>query len=174
MQDGWEGESSACHAAVLLRLPQPRSNPPTPWRGAATPTPNTENMRREGFELSVSPPRVVLRQEEGGERQAGMHSPFAPVAAAALTFPLIMPRTLGLGRHMIAMPVSPLGRLPLAGSVASPARFSPPPPTFFPGLLPPCNRLPPCLPLPFSFPPAAPRCQDALSWTRQCNPNFTR
>ncbi len=26
-----------------------------------------ENMRREGFELSVSPPRVVLR-EEGGQK----------------------------------------------------------------------------------------------------------
>lgn len=27
-----------------------------------------ENMRREGFELSVSPPKVVLREGEGGER----------------------------------------------------------------------------------------------------------
>ncbi|GAB4823663.1 hypothetical protein N2152v2_010709 [Parachlorella kessleri] len=27
-----------------------------------------ENMRREGFELSVSPPRVVLRQGEGGQK----------------------------------------------------------------------------------------------------------
>lgn len=36
------------------------SNPSNP-----TTSPFAENMRREGFELSVSPPRVVLREEDG-------------------------------------------------------------------------------------------------------------
>ena len=33
----------------------------------AVPCAHAENMRREGFELSVSPPKVVYRQE-GGKR----------------------------------------------------------------------------------------------------------
>ena len=34
---------------------------------------SAENMRREGFELSVSPPRVVLREEEGAWRCHAAH-----------------------------------------------------------------------------------------------------
>ncbi len=30
-----------------------------------------ENMRREGMELSVSPPRVLIRRESGPEGQQG-------------------------------------------------------------------------------------------------------
>lgn len=58
-----------------------------------------ENMRREGFELSVSPPRVVLREEEGGSRcclamqGAGAASvpPLLHTAVAAASLPLQLP-----------------------------------------------------------------------------------
>lgn len=49
---------------------------------------SAENMRREGFELSVSPPRVVLREEEGARRchvvqpLAGWLLPVPPCAGA--------------------------------------------------------------------------------------------
>ena len=33
-----------------------------------------ENMRREGYELAVSKPRVVFQQIEGGERRASRSS----------------------------------------------------------------------------------------------------
>lgn len=63
-----------------------------------------ENMRREGFELSVSPPRVVLREEEGGSRVwcclamqgAGAASvpPLLRTAVAVAGLPLQLPPPL--------------------------------------------------------------------------------
>ena len=56
----------ATHVVSLRCSAQHAPSPPPPH------PPCTENMRREGFELSVSPPRVVLKAGEKGEGGEGV------------------------------------------------------------------------------------------------------
>ena len=99
------------------------SLPPSP---ASPPLP-ADNMRREGFELSVSPPKVVLRME-GGERAlatgtaaaaAGRLAVGAPAARMPSCGPAYWPPVLLLNARPACLPASLLSVPPSQASARS-------------------------------------------------------